>query len=233
MAKCKDYLGNEYKTKLAMCHAYNININTFDNRIKAGMSLEEALTTPNQKPRKKQRKQHGQQRKGTYAYIDHNGDTHKNISEACRQYGITYSAFYEKLMKGLCPDDALVYAAEDTMLKIPVVDPFGNYFETIDLLCSFWNISKDTYLSRIKSEHNQCAALGLIPMISIQNQQCIFKDIEVLKFAYIGHDGKQYFFCKINGEDNLLPRDILYRFMELRIKKEISLYAVKECIKYD
>lgn len=232
MAKCKDHLGIEHKSKSAMCHAYNIHVNTFDNRIKEGMTLEEALTTPSQKPRKKKKK-YEQQREKTQKCIDHNGHVHANISEACKQHGITYSAFYERLMKGLCPEDALVYATEHSITKIPVVDPFGNYFETIESMCDFWSIKKDVYLSRIRSEHNQCAALGLIPMISMQKQKSIFKDVEVFKFAYIGCDGQEYYFCNVNGKENILPRDILYRFMELRLKKEVSLYAVRECIKYD
>lgn len=46
-SSCKDHLGNQYKSKMAMCRAYGISYNVFTYRIRdGGMSIEEALTTP-------------------------------------------------------------------------------------------------------------------------------------------------------------------------------------------
>ena len=38
--------GKTYPTKRAMCEAYGISLSTYANRIRRGMSIEQALTTP-------------------------------------------------------------------------------------------------------------------------------------------------------------------------------------------
>ena len=41
-----DHFGNPYKTKADMCKAYNIPYHVFDNRIRRGFNLKDALTKP-------------------------------------------------------------------------------------------------------------------------------------------------------------------------------------------
>lgn len=48
----EDHLGNKYTSVSDMCRHYNINLTTYITRIKAGRTLEKALTTP-VKPKKK------------------------------------------------------------------------------------------------------------------------------------------------------------------------------------
>ena len=44
--KCKDHLGNEFKTRKAMTQHYNVPFNVFSTRLYNGWSLKDALTTP-------------------------------------------------------------------------------------------------------------------------------------------------------------------------------------------
>ena len=44
--KCKDHLGNEFKTRKEMTQHYNVPFNVFSNRLYNGWSLKDALTTP-------------------------------------------------------------------------------------------------------------------------------------------------------------------------------------------
>jgi len=45
-----DHEGNEFKTKGAMCNHWKITHCRFNNNLKRGMTLEEALTAPKMSP---------------------------------------------------------------------------------------------------------------------------------------------------------------------------------------
>ncbi len=51
-----DHLGYHYDSITAMCEDYDISIGTYNNRRRAGLSLEEILTTPIKKYRTKKRR---------------------------------------------------------------------------------------------------------------------------------------------------------------------------------
>lgn len=75
MAKTKyyDHLGNEFTTIKAMCEHWCINKETYQTRIKQGMSLEQALTTP--------------PRKGPKSCTDHLGNVFSSVTAMCKHYG--------------------------------------------------------------------------------------------------------------------------------------------------
>lgn len=44
--KCKDHTGREFASITKMCHFWGISEQLYSSRLKAGWSVEEALTTP-------------------------------------------------------------------------------------------------------------------------------------------------------------------------------------------
>lgn len=47
--KCKDHTGREFASITKMCHFWGISEQLYSSRLKAGWSVEEALTTPKSK----------------------------------------------------------------------------------------------------------------------------------------------------------------------------------------
>jgi len=41
---CRDHRGNLYESKTAMCREWNVSVSTYEDRIKAGGTVEQALT---------------------------------------------------------------------------------------------------------------------------------------------------------------------------------------------
>ena len=79
--KCKDHLGNEYDTCTQMCKQYNISACKFLSRIKAGWSLEDALTI------------------GCNKVYDTFGNEFKSLEEMGKYYGIKGSNFRHRVSR--------------------------------------------------------------------------------------------------------------------------------------
>ena len=75
----------ETKTLSQWCRQYNINITTFSDRLKSGMSIEEAFEKPVIKS-------------GGHILYDLNGET-KLLSEWCKIYNINYETAWKKSKK--------------------------------------------------------------------------------------------------------------------------------------
>ena len=97
---CTDHLGNTFPSIKDMCVYYNIAKNTFDNRIKKGCSLREALTTPTRKKNK--------------LCTDHLGNTFPTKSAMCEHYHITTSTFNSRIEKGCSLKEALTKHIQET-----------------------------------------------------------------------------------------------------------------------
>ena len=83
-----DHLGNEYPGKKEMCQAYGIRVGTFNQRIKSGKSLEEALTrTPSMITT-------------NIPCQDHLGNCYNSQVEMARAYGLTKEQFIARKRQG-------------------------------------------------------------------------------------------------------------------------------------
>ena len=97
-----DHLGKKYRSRRAMCKAYNINDKTFLDRITNGMSLEDALTLPNQ---------------NFGGTIEFNGVTYNDEKEMCDEYNILHVTYLKRRQNGWSIESALTTPLNQSMIK--------------------------------------------------------------------------------------------------------------------
>lgn len=100
---CKDHLGNEYRSIKEMCLFWNIDRGIVYQRLRAGWSLERALTEQNLRVTGNS----GRRRKCR----DHLGNEYMSLKEMCNKYGIAESKFLNRLSHGWDLQKALTYKA--------------------------------------------------------------------------------------------------------------------------
>ena len=129
----KDHKGNEFRNINEMCKHWKVRKNTFQNRLNAGLPLEEALTERGHK------------------ITDHKENEFKNISEMCEAWGINKNTYYRKNKQGISLKDILeangteIKKEKKAVVQKWITDHKGNRFETVDELCKAWKISKQYY----------------------------------------------------------------------------------------
>ena len=123
-----DYLGNKYINRKEMCKAYSIKESTYRSRIKKGMTVKEALTTPLSQ---------------RYVY-DHLGNKYINQEEMCKAYNIKESTYRSRTKRGATVEEALTTPLSQRY----VYDHLGNKYDNRKKMCEAYNISYDTYQGR-------------------------------------------------------------------------------------
>jgi len=140
----KDHLGNEYSSKKKMCEHYGISVYTFKDRIKKGMSLEDAL--------KKEKR----------ICEDPFGKTFQNKTEMCEFYGVRFHTYEARLRSGWTQEEALeITKRTDGRTVRPCTDPLGNKFKSKTEMCEFYHVSNNSYYSRLKYGWSEKEALGI------------------------------------------------------------------------
>lgn len=87
-----DHLGNRYNSKKEMCDAYGKDVGTYNSRILAGYTQEEALTMPIQ----------------TIVHCkDHLGNIFASEREMCRHYNMESNLVRRRLALGMSLEEAL------------------------------------------------------------------------------------------------------------------------------
>ena len=93
--KCRDHLGNEFPSKMAMCSFWNITPAVLDRRINYyGFSFKEALETP-------------LRFNSNIICYDHNGKRYKSKSFMCRCFGIERRLYDYRISHGWSKEEAL------------------------------------------------------------------------------------------------------------------------------
>ena len=134
--KCYDHLGNEYKSTQEMCKKYNIDRNTYRNRIKRGWSIEEALTKPTSSL-------------SASKIQDHLGNEYNSLTEMCKAYKIRINTFRSRIERGSSIKDALTMPVASSTSKIQ--DHLGNEYRSIKEMCKKYHIADSTYRDRINN----------------------------------------------------------------------------------
>lgn len=127
--KCKDYLGNEFDSQTAMAVHYGISNKRLNARLKAGYSLEAALTQPLM----------------DYSVCDHLGNKYASIEDMCRHYGIASSMYKNRIYRGLSVEDALVLPSRYE----GCYDHLGNKFSSLEECARFHNLTLSTLSFRL------------------------------------------------------------------------------------
>ncbi len=102
---CKDHKGICYEKLSDMCDAYNINMSSYYNRIRLGWSLKDTLETPC----------YGD--KGIRC-TDKKGNKYDSIKKMVESNGITASCYYDRIKRGLSPDEAISFPCMNNTIEI-------------------------------------------------------------------------------------------------------------------
>lgn len=116
-AAVKDHTGREFPSRNAMYEAWGTNKNTYRARVKAGMSMAEALETPSGS--------------GPKPCRDHLGNGFPSLSAMCRHYGVDTKTFQEKLAAGKTMKEAL---SASRPLRSPCRDWSGREYPSVKAL---------------------------------------------------------------------------------------------------
>ena len=134
MKKVKDHLGNEFNSIAEMCRHYGINNVTYVDRIKAGMTVEQALTTPVKDKYKKCK--------------DHLGNEYTDVKEMCEHYNIKVDTFYGRVKYGWKLEQIL-----ETPVRSKGVIDNGVRFKSKEEFANFHNMSSTRYYRLMSSGH--------------------------------------------------------------------------------
>lgn len=136
--KCKDHLGNAYKSKRAMCQHYHMSEATFNERIhKKKWSLEKTLTTPC---------------KTTKCY-GLNGEEFDSLKDKCKYYGVKRKTYTDRIASGMTEAEALTPVDEQ------ITDYQGIVYSSKAEMCKHFNISEKLYCDRMRKGWTQERAL--------------------------------------------------------------------------
>ena len=140
--RVKDHTGREFSCASEMCKAWGTNISNYYYRLHRGYSLEESLTGDFSSIRISP--------KGKRGCVDHNGKRYDTITNMCKQYGITSTAFSKRLSRGYTLEQALtgnIKGIQDKR-KIHCKDHKGNEFESVTAMCKHWGVKIYTFKYR-------------------------------------------------------------------------------------
>lgn len=126
---CEDHLGNIYPDQKAMCMAYGVQYHLFRGRMKAGWTLEAALTSPTtvSKP-----------------VYDHMGQEYPSMNAMAKVYGLTSATLQYRLSGGLTLEEALTKPVEDFSVK----DINGVEHKSMRAMALAHGINYKTFLGR-------------------------------------------------------------------------------------
>ena len=131
--------GITYPSIAAMCEAYHIPVDTYRYRIKAGYSMEEALTEK--------------------SVIDHKGNEYPSIAAMCKAYGINNDVYRDRFqILGWDLEKTLTAPINNNGGQI-IKDHLGVEYPSISAMCKAHNISYVTYYNRIKAGYSMKEAL--------------------------------------------------------------------------
>lgn len=101
MRNCKptvDHLGNHFVSKQEMCDHWNVCVRTYENRIRRGWSLKNALECQSKHDAILDEERGFVKRHG--CYIDHLGNPYRSIEVMCRCWHVGCTTFYKRYATG-------------------------------------------------------------------------------------------------------------------------------------
>lgn len=123
---CVDHKGNTYNSLEEMCDFYGISTATYKNRLKDGLTVEEALTKAKYSGTKK-------------PIQDHLGNEYDSLKALCSAYGIKECTFIRRKNLGWSLEEILDKKGRK------FVDDFGKSWNSVLDMCSHYDIPYVTY----------------------------------------------------------------------------------------
>jgi hypothetical protein len=125
-----DHNGVQFTSSGARAEAHGLSRHTVNRRLRSGMSLEEALTTPRQA--------------GPVKVVDHEGVEYDSIVELCKAWGVNRRVYSSRLRIGWTMEEALT--ANSRVVK----DHTGRIFESFKKMAEHWKISASILSDRLR-----------------------------------------------------------------------------------
>lgn len=84
---------------------------------------------------------------------DHNGNVFATVTEMCKHWNVTVSAFYGRKAKGLSLQEILEQPAQIAPKNAkPIEDHMGNQFSSISAMCKHYKIPTSTFINRMDEQ---------------------------------------------------------------------------------
>lgn len=159
--KYKDHLGNEFPSLKAMADYWNIPDSTLHNRLyNLKLPIEQALTLTNEEVSSLRR-----------ACKDHLGNVYESKKAMCEAYNIDRQVFFGRMGMGWSLEDALTKPIDmQPKNSKEITDHMGNTFKSISEMCRYWNMTRQTYVARMKNGWTMEKALT-VPQKVINNTE--------------------------------------------------------------
>jgi len=203
---CYDHLGNEYRSYNAMAKAYKIAPSVLRDRIKRGLSIEEALC-------KKEVR-------------DHLGNIYKSERDMCRNYNISVSSYKNRIDNGLSIKDALTKPPSNAkeLFGKDCIDHLGNVYKSQREMCQAYNLDYGTFRHRVNTGMSIQEALSHNEFIDHTGK--VFRsELEMCKAHHI--DNSTYRYRRREGfsieEALTIPKQ--YSLGEYRISKILEQFC--------
>lgn len=136
--KCKDHLGNTFKSTREMCDHYGIDRQVFYGRKKLGWCLKDILTRPLD------------YKGGAPTVCDHLGNEFTDIGVMCKHYGVGRTTYNQRIKAGWSIKDALTKQVKNIKIERKTcTDHLGNVFSSQAAMCRHYGITKDLLRSRL------------------------------------------------------------------------------------
>lgn len=132
--KCKDHLGNEFNSIKEMCKYWKVTIGAYCSRRKRGLSIEDCLTMESEHS----------------SITDHLGNKFHSKSDLCSFYNIPCNTYRYRIKCGWSQEKALTTKVNGNITEESRTDYLGNQFNSIEEMCEYYGITKETYEGRIQ-----------------------------------------------------------------------------------
>lgn len=141
-----DHLGNRFNNNTQMARHWGISSSQLYQRLKDGLSLEEALTKPTIIK--------GKYKRGEV--VDHKGNSYRSVAQMARSYGISSITLHERLNRGWSVEEALTtpvdtssYRKSKKITNVKVQDHLGNWYDSYYALSKAYGLSFSTLYGRV------------------------------------------------------------------------------------
>jgi hypothetical protein len=101
-------------------------------------------------------------------------------------------------------------------------------FDSENEMCRYWDVSSNKFRSRKAKKLPLIISLNIIPYLT-KTTHTIFRNIEILHFAYKGIDNLLYFNVIIDNQEMIVSDKELYERMEAIVIEEFNNGTFKLC----
>lgn len=154
---CTDHTGRPFRSIPEMCRAWNVNPNTYANRIASGKTLEEALAPASAGPK---------------PCTDHLGNEYPSERAMFDAYGVTRQVYRSRMKCGYTKEQALTAPRKPNGPKPENrKDPDGTDYRSVKAMCAAHGITHATYKRRLRKGYTKEEALSM-PVDSVVPITC-------------------------------------------------------------